>query len=486
MGHVHGVARAPRVLSAGTSLALSVLFVAVYGTTAWLTSLRGDVGTWSFDWERHLPLVRWLIVPYMSLDLFFVAAPFLCADRAELRAFRRRMTAAILAAGVVFLMMPLQFAFPRPEPAGWTGPIFGMLHAFDRPYNMFPSLHIAIWMILAGTYDRHTRGGVRMITHGWFGLIVVSTVLTYQHHVIDVAGGFALAVCCYYLIPEEDAPQEVTRHAGLGVRYATGAAILAGLGMGLWPWGLPLLWPAVSLTIVAGAYFGLYAGIARKRNGRLPIAATLILAPWLLGQQLSLFHYRRRCLPWNEVAPNVWIGRRLSDREAAMAVEHSVTAVLDLTGEFAEARPFLSVAYLNLQVLDLTAPTPAQLRAAVDFINAHRGTGTVYVHCKIGYSRSAAVVGAWLLDAGLAATAEQAIASIRAVRPTLVVRPEARAAVQDFARELKQDATPFEVRLNPGATAFQVRAKRDATAFEVRLKPDATAFQVRLNPDTTV
>ena len=56
--------------------------------------------------------------------------------------------------------MPLQFAFPRPEPAGLDRPIFAALHGFDRPYNMFPSLHIAIWMILAGTYNRHTRGGV--------------------------------------------------------------------------------------------------------------------------------------------------------------------------------------------------------------------------------------------------------------------------------------------------------------------------------------
>ena len=184
---------------------------------------------------------------------------------------------------------------------------------------------------------------------------------------------------------------------------------------------------------MAGAYFGLYAGIARKQDGRLSLAARVVLAPWLFGQQLSLIYYRRQCLPWNAVVPGVWIGRRLNDREAAMAVKQGVTAVLDLTGECSEAGPFLEVAYLNLQVLDLTAPTPAQLRAAADFIGAHRETGTVYVHCKIGYSRSAAVVGAWLLDAGLAATAEEAIASIRAARPTLVVRPEARAALREFA-----------------------------------------------------
>ena len=472
MGHVHGVARAPRVLNAAAaSLSLSVLFVAVYGATAWLTSLRGDVGTWSFEWERSLPLVPWLIVPYMSLDLFFVAAPFLCADPAELRAFRRRMTAAILVAGAVFLAMPLQFAFPRPEPAGWTGPIFGVLHGFDRPYNMFPSLHIAIWMILAGTYHRHTRGLVRVLVHGWFVLVAASTVLTYQHHAVDVAGGFVLALLCYYLIPEHElhgvhvTRQPVTTNLRIAVHYAAGAALLAGLA----GWFLPLAWPAVSLTIVAGAYSGLYGGIARKHDGRLPLAARVVLAPWLIAQYVSLIHYRRRCPPWNAVVPNVWIGRRLTDREAATAVKQGVTAVLDLTGEFSEAGPFLDLEYLNLQVLDLTAPTPGQLRAAVDFISTQRETGIVYVHCKIGYSRSAAVLGAWLLDAGLAATADEAIALLRAARPTLVVRPEACAALRAFAaieRPFSRTST-IEIRLKPDATTRRVN--------EVRLRPDATA-----------
>jgi len=364
---------------------------------------------------------------------------------------------------------------------------------------MFPSLHIAIWMILAGIYHRHTRGPVRVLTHAWFGLVALSTVLTYQHHVIDVAGGFVLALLCYYLIPSHGLHglhglHELPAAANprVGILYFAAAAILAVFGGWLQPWGLPLLWPAGSLAIAAGAYFGLYAGIARKHDGRLSVAARVVMAPWLFGQWLSLVYYRRRCLPWNEVVPQVWIGRRLNDREAAVAAKQGVTAVLDLTGELAEAGPFLEVAYLNLPVLDLAAPTPAQLRAAVDFIGAHRATGTVYVHCKIGYSRSAAAVGAWLLDAGLAVTAEAAIASIRAVRPTLVVRPEAREALQEFALRvrLKPDAT--EVRLKPGATATQVRLKPDATevrlkpdATEVRLKPDATATQLRLKPDAT-
>ena len=433
MGHVHRVARPARGVRAAASLFLSLLFLTVYGTAAWITSLRGDVGSWAFEWERRLPLVPSLIVPYLSIDLFFVAAPLLCTTATELRLFCRRMTAAILAAGAVFLMMPLQFAGTRPEPAGWTGPIFGLLHTFDRPSNMFPSLHIAILLILAGTYDRHTRGGLRVLVRAWFVLIACSTVLTGQHHVVDVAGGFALALGCYYLIPEYDAPPSITANPRIGVCYAVGAAVLAGAGAWLGPWGIPLLWPALALSIAAGAYSGLYGGITRKHGGRLSLAARMLLAPWLLGQWLSWLYYRRRCLPWDIVAPNVWIGRRLNPGEAATAVKLGVTAVLDLTAESSEARSFLGLEYLNLQILDLTAPSSAQLRAAVDFISAHRGAGAVYVHCKIGYSRSAAVVAAWLLDANLATTPREAVAMVRAARPTLVVRPEAWAALCEYS-----------------------------------------------------
>jgi membrane-associated phospholipid phosphatase len=433
MGHVQRIARPPRALSAAVALWLSAQFITVYGATAWLTSLRADVATWSFEWERSLPLVAWLIVPYMSLDLFFVAAPFLCADRVELGALRRRMTAAILTAGAVFAVMPLQYAFDRPQPRDWSAPIFYALHAFDRPYNMFPSLHIAILMILAGTYDRHSRGSVRWFVRVWFGLIAASTVLTRQHHVVDVAGGLALAVCCCYVIPEVRMRQPVTTNPRIGGFYAAAAAVLAGLAGLFRPWGLLLLWPAASMVIVAGAYFGLYAGIARKRGGRISVAARAVLAPWLLGQELSLMYYRWQAAPYNEVVSNVWIGRQLNQREAVVASKRGVVAVLDLTGEFSEAGPLLSLTYLNLQVLDLTAPTPDQIHTAVDFINAHRSRGAVLVHCKIGYSRTATVVGCWLLDARLAASAEDAVARIRVVRPTLVLRPEGWAALREFA-----------------------------------------------------
>ena len=442
MGNVHGVGRPSRLLSATTAVSLSILFITVYGLTGWLTSLRAEVGTWAFEWERSLPFVPWLIVPYMSLDLFFIAAPFLCTDRTELEALGRRMTIAILVAGAIFLLMPLQFAFLRPTPGGRTAGMFEVLYGFDRPFNLFPSLHVAILVILSGTYHRHTRAATRWLTHTWFGLIGLSTVLTYQHHVVDVAGGFALGVLCCYLIPEYRLAHPATTNARIGSRYFAASLVLATGAVSLRPWGLPLLWPAVTLAIVAGAYFGFYANVTRKENGRLPFTTNVVLAPWLVAQHASLIYYRRHADAWNRLTPNVWIGRQLREWEAIAAVRQGVKAVLDLTGEFSEAPTFRSLPYLSLPILDLTAPTSSQLRTAIDFINAHRDGGVVYVHCKIGYSRSATVVGAWLIDAGLATTPAEAVDLLRAARPCLVVRPEVFTAIKRFPRREVGFGTP--------------------------------------------
>jgi protein phosphatase len=163
-----------------------------------------------------------------------------------------------------------------------------------------------------------------------------------------------------------------------------------------------------------------------------------VLAPALIGQHLSLAYYRRRDRAWDEVAPGLLIGRILTDAEAAAAIAQGVTAVLDLTAEFSETDRFLGIAYHNLPILDLTAPTQEQLRDAAAFIGAAAASGTVYVHCKIGYSRTAAVAGAYLLSSHRAANVEEAVARLREVRPAIIVRAEAMEALYAFARGEKE------------------------------------------------
>jgi hypothetical protein len=414
----------------------SLLFELVYDGCNWITAQRHDVGTWFFAWEMRIPFVPAMIVPYWSLDLFFIGSFFVCSNFSELRILRNRLTASILIAGVCFLLFPLRLAFPRPEVAGVFGSLFAALRSFDQPYNLSPSLHIALRTIVYPVYLPRVTGLARMVLRVWFLLIGVSTIFTYQHQVIDIVTGWILAIVCLHLFAEEDPAIDRSwrvRNGSVWGYYAAGAIAAGVVAWLCWPMGVFFLWPGCALAIVAAGYLGLGSGVYRKRRGWLPFSTRVLLGPVLLGHRLSLVYYRRQCRPWDKVLPGLLIGRCLSEREAEIAVSQGVVAVLDLTTEFSEAPAFLVATYRNLPLLDLTAPTTRQLQDAVGFLRDQIVRGTVYVHCKIGYSRSAAVVGAYLLECGYAANVDEALEILRLARPSIIVRPEALRALADFA-----------------------------------------------------
>ena len=426
-----------RLKALAVSAGLSVLFLVVYSGCNWITGQRGQVGSFYFQWERAIPFVPFMILPYMSIDLFFIAAPFLCRTEEELRVFSRRVVAAILIAGLCFLLFPLRFAFARPHASGWLGAIFDWFRGMDSPFNLLPSLHAALLLFLVDLYARNLRGVFLFVAMLWLFLISLSPLLTYQHHVIDIVGGFVLAGYCFYLFREPSLALPVVVNRRIGLYYAAGAAVVFFIGAIFWPWGVLLFWPAIALGIVAIAYFGAGPVIFHKAKGKLPWSTQFVLAPCLLGQYFSLLYYRRRCRSWDDVTPRIWIGGKLGSRLANKALCAGAVAVLDLSAEFSEAKPFRKINYRNVPVLDLTAPTQAQLAEMSEFIGNHSRDGAVYVHCKIGYSRSAAAVAAYLIMSGKANTAKEAFAIIRRVRPSVVIRPEVISALSEFDRRLR-------------------------------------------------
>src|SRR5438874_731855 len=422
-----------RLKAFAVSAGLSVLFLVVYGGCNWITGQRGQIGSFYFQWERGIPFVAFMILPYMSIDVFFIAAPFVCRTDDELRIFSRRVVAAICIAGLCFLLFPLRFAFPRPHASGWLGAIFDWFRGMDSPFNLLPSLHAALLLLLVDVYARNLRGVLLFAVMTWFFLIGLSPLLTYQHHVVDILGGFVLAGYCFYLFREPALALPVVVNRRIGSYYAAGAAVVLLIGAALWPWGVLLLWPTIALGIVAIAYFGAGPSVFHKTKGKLPWSTRVVLAPCLLGQYFSLLYYRRQCRRWDEVTPRIWIGGKLGRRAANKALRAGVAAVLDLSAEFSEASPFRNIEYRNIPILDLTAPSQAQLAEMGEFISNQSRNGVVYVHCKIGYSRSAAAVAAYLITSGNANTPKEAFATLRRVRPSIVIRPEVICALTEFA-----------------------------------------------------
>ncbi|WP_454726108.1 MULTISPECIES: phosphatase PAP2/dual specificity phosphatase family protein [Cupriavidus] len=414
---------------------MGALFFSSYGLANWLASQRAAVPYFHFAWERHIPFVPWSIVPYWSIDLLYGLSFFLWRTRAALLVHVKRLLAAQLISVACFIAFPLRFAFERPAADGLPGRLFTLLGGFDKPFNQAPSLHISLLVILWVAYAMHARGGWRWLLHGWFALIGISVLTTYQHHAIDVPTGWLVGWFCVFLFPfgarpAAASPAARARTRRLSLRYAAAAlaaAVLAWLALpGSVPAALLLGWLALALGCVAAIYRqGLPARFQKGPDGSMPMAARWVLAPYQLGAFANSRWWTRRRPRASEIAPGVWVGRFPGAVELRGL---GADAVLDLTAELPRLVP-AAVAYRCVPVLDLTVPPPAQLDEAVAILDAWHSQGRkVLVCCALGYSRSALVAAAWLATRA----AGEPLALLRERRPQVVLGPDSVAALAEF------------------------------------------------------
>ncbi|MDF3933206.1 phosphatase PAP2/dual specificity phosphatase family protein [Pseudomonas citronellolis] len=427
-------------------LGLGPFFFLSYGFTNWLTASRADVGVLAFAWESCIPLWPWSIVPYWSIDLLYGLSFLLPRTRLELDRHALRLLSAQLLAVVGFLLYPLRFSFERPPLDGVFGWLFDVLMGFDKPFNQAPSLHIVLLVVLWAIYARYARGVWRWLLHGWFALIGLSVLTTWQHHFIDVPSGVLVGWLCVWLWPLQGrsmaACWQLTgdrQRLRLAACYALGAVALvvaALAGQGAWLW---LLWPAFALALVAACYLGLGAeGLQKGADGRVSRAARWLLLPYLQGAWLNSRLWTYRQPQPDEVLPGLWLGRLPG---AAELHASPCRAVLDLSAEL--HCPAAGVAYASLPMLDLVAPGAGQCRRAAQLIEELLPQGPLLVCCALGYSRSATVVAAWLLLSGRAVSVEDAVAILRRARPRIVLRAAQLMVLAELVGELR---TGLEVR----------------------------------------
>lgn len=426
----------PWPLAAAWLAFLAPFFYLSYGFANHLASQRGDVGAVVFGWERSVPFLAWTIVPYWSINLFYGLSLFLCRTRDELHAHGRRLLTAQLVAVSCFLLFPLGFTFVRPDSDGIPGLFFAALTSFDKPFNQAPSLHIALLVILWDLYRRLIPRSWHWLLHLWSLAIAVSVLTTYQHHFIDIPTGALLGLLCLWLWPlDASNPLRSARFTGdpkrrrLALFYLIAAAACFGVatfgGIALW-----LCWPGVALLMVALQYavFGV-EGFQKSADGRVAHGARWLLAPYRLGAWINSRLWTMREAPAVKIAQRVWLGRMPT---AAQARALGIVRIVDVS---AELSPPAGIAVRCVPMLDLIAPTAAQLAAAADAVEQQlqAGDGDVLVCCALGYSRSAAAVAAWLLQTGRAEHADEAVQRVQQQRPQLVLHDAHRLALAQLA-----------------------------------------------------
>ncbi len=189
-------ARAYAVAVYGT-LATAV-FTLIYGYTNYRATTVSGRYTLYADWERDIPLVHWMVYPYISLNLLFIACIFVIRDAKIVRSLCLSLCAGAFVAGWIFFFFPGELGFARASGETQSA-IFQQIYSLDHPHNLYPSLHVtystlAVWAMRTQVESRPFR----VFLWAWLALISLSVVLTHQHHVFDVLTGAGLAVA---LIP---------------------------------------------------------------------------------------------------------------------------------------------------------------------------------------------------------------------------------------------------------------------------------------------
>lgn len=173
-------------------------FVLVYGGMDALTARRSFRVPVHFPAELAIPFVPAMTLFYMSIYLLFWMAPFVLRTRREFRALVITLAFAIFCGGIGFLLFPanLAFAQPREEELGiWAG-MFHLADKLNLTYNLLPSLHVAFAVICVAVFSARASVAGKVLLWIWAAMVAASTVLIHQHHLLDVATGWLLALVC--------------------------------------------------------------------------------------------------------------------------------------------------------------------------------------------------------------------------------------------------------------------------------------------------
>jgi len=187
------------------ALALSIFYLLYNVTTLYSVSLYklypSTIYNLATPFDSAIPFIPAMIVPYSWSLILFVVSFFLVRTSTQLSLLSYRLILATIFACLIFYFYPARFSFSRPIPDDWTQFGYQFLQLVDKPFNQLPSLHVSYAILLgvslwdiAGSRKSWVSGAYRLLLTGICTLIALSTVLTYQHHLLDMLGGAVLAI----------------------------------------------------------------------------------------------------------------------------------------------------------------------------------------------------------------------------------------------------------------------------------------------------
>lgn len=374
--------------------------------------------------DTMIPLIPWMIVPYLSSGAYFLLAYWFINNRTDFHFLNQCLLLSTVIAGWSFYFYPLFFGELATNIAYPWKLGFDLIGALDKPFNQAPSLHVMYGVVLGVAFVKRFTGWRRVLIAGGIALMIASTLFVHQHHLVDVVSGLALAsIIC--LVSQKIAL------SGLALIYFTLASscMLLGLEVGsvvhIIFYGLCYL--ALGFALVSVAYqTNCVRLLGKGSRGELKPPSKLLLAPYRLVYWLFWrWQVSKDTTPVNVVLPWLGVGRRLTGEE--LSKQNSLTHIIDLGAELPSNCRLKSQGYsdcekpiyISLPVLDLqpiTFDNAFALCCKLNEIHESSDDVQVYLHCTIGLSRSYAMLACYLAFSGFG-SAEEVKKKIRDLNP---------------------------------------------------------------------
>lgn len=153
--------------------------------------------------DRMIPFFAPSVIIYLGCYLFWAANYILIArlEEKEVCQFFSADFISRVVCLIFYLFFPTTNTRPVIDADGFWNQIMVYLYQIDAADNLFPSIHCLVsWFCYVGLRGRkQIPFWYRCFSCIMAILVCVSTLLTKQHVIIDVAGGIILAEVCFWI-----------------------------------------------------------------------------------------------------------------------------------------------------------------------------------------------------------------------------------------------------------------------------------------------
>lgn len=396
----------------------AIVFTLIYNFTAWYSSTLDFVPSFVFNFEKQMPFISYSILPYFTSSLFFLLAFLYCKTKVELYILRNRILLISGIAGICFLVFPLKFSFIKPEP---SEEIFQLLFQFlkeiDSPFNQSPSLHVTFALIFWSVF-RNLKSNWRHIVAFLLLIMALSTLTTFQHHLLDIISGAILAQFGFIVFPiQKNNFQFRNFHiANYYFLFAWCNLLVTLLLIEFYGrFWIILLWLTFLLFTLGFHYQKNNIHFLKNRFGKINLFKKIVYFPYLMTY-LAFWKLLIKNKEPKKIIPQIYISSMLD----AVAIQkfkfNKDTFVYDLSAELQENSLIIKEAnYFCNPFLDIgTFNTEQTKKLVLEITEQYKKLpkqGKILIHCTMGYSRSA-VIGILVVKNILSLPTEEAIALV--------------------------------------------------------------------------